>query len=269
MAENREGRLARWSRLKAQRKSDNPEHVEAAQSESLSVDHAGLKATDIPFDSAKLPGGVQKREFVPPMPPLARLDSAEEDVPSYEAPPPEAVGMVNAERMEFGDRENNDMFVEEESSAGRELTPDEKEAVRDLPRLDSLNEDSDFRPFLADNIPEFIRNRALKILWRSNPFFGFQDGLDDYAENFRVIDKVINAATDSIYQPGKGYDFPEEDADEGSHIEQDGIVQDGAPIEGSDTEMAGVSELGQGVVPEGVVGNQGSPSEPDSKKRET
>ena len=152
--------------------------------------------------------------------------------------------MVNAERMEFGDLENNGMFVEEESSAGRELTPDEKEAVRDLSRLDSLNEDSDFRPFLADNIPEFIRNRALKILWRSNPLFGFQDGLDDYAENFRVIDKVINAATDSIYQPGKGYDFRKKMLTKEA-IEQDGIVQDGAPIEGSDRKWQACQNSGR------------------------
>ena len=45
--------------------------------------------------------------------------------------------------------------------------------------------------------------------------FGFQDGLDDYAENFRVIDKLIDAATQSSYKPGQGYDQPEKvDADE-------------------------------------------------------
>ena len=84
-----------------------------------------------------------------------------------------------------------------------------------LPPLEGLDKDSDFTPFLADNIPDFIRNRALKILWRSDPLFGFQDGLDDYAENFRVIDKLIDAATQSSYKPGQGYDQPEKvDADE-------------------------------------------------------
>ena len=50
-----------------------------------------------------------------------------------------------------------------------------------------------------------IRDRqALRVLWRSHPVLGFVDGLDDYAENFRVIDKLITAA-DSSYVAGKGY----------------------------------------------------------------
>ena len=267
MAENREGRLARWSRLKAQGKSDNLDYVEAEQAEDISVDQAGLKVPDGQLDAAALPGGVQKREFVPPMRPLASLDIAEQDVPPYEAPPQEALAMLNGEMAALADAEAHDIFAEE-GIAERELTPEENEAVRDLPQLESLNKDSDFTPFLADNIPEFIRNRALRILWRSNPFFGFQDGLDDYAENFRVIDKVINAATDSIYRPGKGYHFPEEDVDEEQDDGHGGKSPDGGPDEGSE-KIERSHGPGKRVVDKTEVDGQVLPNKPDSGKKET
>ena len=235
MAEHGEGRLARWSRLKAKGGASETENKQAARVDELPAEaDAPARPTgfeDLP-DPSTLPGGVQKRRFVPPMAPLADLDEVDEDTPAYEAPPPEALAMLNGE---LTPPPGSAVPVEALDSdlPERELTEEEAAAVRDLPPLETLTKESDFTPFLADNIPEFIRNRALKILWRSDPLFGFQDGLDDYAENFRVIDKLIDAATESSYRPGKGYDFPDEE-----EVEDD----DGEEEENGEGEDADVAE---------------------------
>jgi len=242
MAERDEGRLARWSRLKAKGGASNDENAAAVRVEELPTeepdeDDRGMTGL---ADPASLPGGVQNRSFVPPMPPLASLDETAGDETAYEAPPPEALAMLQGDVAHDAspdaipdavpDGLTDALDVEE-----RPLTVEEEAAVSELPPLESLTKESDFTPFLADNIPEFIRNRALKILWRSNPLFGFQDGLDDYAENYRVIDKLITAATDSIYRPGKGYAVMEEDEiDDEADDEPDDEVGDGREETGGD-----------------------------------
>ena len=205
MTEQDEGRLARWSRLKTTGGASEAENSATPDVDSLQSDESSpsrevpIGFEDLP-DPANLPGGIQARNFVPPMTALADPEKSEEEGSLLEAPV-------------FDGTEPNKEFGSDASE--RELTQEEQEAVGALPPLERLDKDSDFTPFLADNIPDFIRNRALKILWRSDPLFGFQDGLDDYAENFRVIDKLIDAATQSSYKPGQGYDQPEKvDADE-------------------------------------------------------
>ena len=243
MAENGEGRMARWSRLKHEGGA-SPDEDAAAEAEAAAKLEAQARnqaqargsetSTEVGFaedngmtlpDPTLLPGGVQKRNFVPAMAPLA---GAEDGDTAYEAPPEEALAML------AGETPHNPLTTDDLTE--RELTPDEEEAVRDLPPLESLTQESDFTPFLADNIPEFIRNRALKILWRSNPLFGFQDGLDDYAENFRVIDKLITAATDSIYRPGKGYAVMEEDLDDEESLDAETKNEDAEA--GQNTELS-------------------------------
>ena len=205
MAERSEGRMARWSRLKTKGGASEAENTTALHVDDPPLEDAPPQREvpagfeDLP-DPANLPGGVQNRNFVPPMTPLADAEGSEEVGGAFEAPPSDGTIPVKALAVDLPERE---------------LTPEEEEAVSALPPLENLDKDSDFTPFLADNIPEFIRNRALKILWRSDPLFGFQDGLDDYAENFRVIDKLIDAATQSSYKPGQGYDQPEEADAEG------------------------------------------------------
>ena len=220
MTERGEGRLARWSRLKAIGGASEAEdtaarHVDALPSDDATPHRAApVGFEDLP-DPANLPGGIQVRDFVPPMSPLAEAEESEEGGGTSETPPLD--GTVPMKEVAS-------------DSPERELTSEEEKVVSALPPLESLNKDSDFTPFLADNIPEFIRNRALKILWRSDPLFGLQDGLDDYAENFRVIDKLIDAATQSSYKPGQGYREPEKlDPDE-----------DGETAEASET--TGVTE---------------------------
>jgi hypothetical protein len=53
----------------------------------------------------------------------------------------------------------------------------------ELPPLESLDEDSDYSPFLAAGVPSDVRRDALRKLFHS-PKFNVRDGLDDYDLDF-------------------------------------------------------------------------------------
>lgn len=73
----------------------------------------------------------------------------------------------------------------------------------ELPDPDTLKPGDDFTAFLRDAVPEHLRRRALRRLWRSNPVLANLDGLNDYDGDY------TNAATDApglktAYRVGKG-----------------------------------------------------------------
>lgn len=74
----------------------------------------------------------------------------------------------------------------------------------ELPPIDELTFESDYTGFLHKSVPEALRRAALRKLWASDPLFGFIDGLDDYCEDFNVIDTPITLAQTS-YKVGRGY----------------------------------------------------------------
>ncbi len=49
---------------------------------------------------------------------------------------------------------------------------------------DTLQPGDDFSAFLKDVVPEHLRRRALRRLWRSNPVLANLDGLNDYDTDF-------------------------------------------------------------------------------------
>jgi hypothetical protein len=77
--------------------------------------------------------------------------------------------------------------------------------AEDLPDIETLDADSDYRVFMADNVPEELRARALRRLWRSSPLFSSMDGLDDYAEDFTDAALVLKEGITSAYKVGRGY----------------------------------------------------------------
>jgi Protein of unknown function (DUF3306) len=76
--------------------------------------------------------------------------------------------------------------------------------VSTLPPIDELTFESDYTGFLAKNVPEALRRQALRKLWQSDPVLANLDGLNDYCEDFNVVDLPISIAQTS-YVPGKGY----------------------------------------------------------------
>ena len=73
----------------------------------------------------------------------------------------------------------------------------------DLPDPDSLQAGADFTGFLQDGVPQHLRRRALRRLWRVHPALANLDGLVDYGEDFSDAATVIENLQ-TAYQVGKG-----------------------------------------------------------------
>ena len=77
-----------------------------------------------------------------------------------------------------------------------------------LPVPESMKPGDDFSVFMRAGVPEFLRKRALKVLWRSNPVLACVDGLNDYDDDFtspEMTKKVLATA----YKVGRGFLPPE------------------------------------------------------------
>ncbi len=73
----------------------------------------------------------------------------------------------------------------------------------DLPDPDTLKMGDDFKVFMGQVVPDRIRRRALRSLWRSNPVLANVDMLVDYGEDFTDSATVIENMQ-TAYQVGKG-----------------------------------------------------------------
>ena len=73
----------------------------------------------------------------------------------------------------------------------------------DLPDPDMLQPGNDVSGFMAKAIPERLRRRALRRLWRLNPVLANVDGLVDYGEDYTDASCVIENIQ-TAYQVGRG-----------------------------------------------------------------
>ena len=106
------------------------------------------------------------------------------------------------------------------------------EVVAKLPDIESLDETSDFTPFMAKGVPEILRRRALRKLWRLNPLFANLDGLNDYDEDFTDAANVLSEIK-TIYKVGKGM-LSEETAEKTAGADESGADESGADESGED-----------------------------------
>ena len=82
--------------------------------------------------------------------------------------------------------------------------------VEDLPAIETLDESSDFTVFLKEGVPQSLRRRALRKLFRLNPIFANLDGLAEYDEDYHtVID--LPGGVKTLFQAGKGMVQPEDE----------------------------------------------------------
>ena len=65
---------------------------------------------------------------------------------------------------------------------------------KDMPDLDSLDEDSDYSGFLSPGVSEELRKLALRKLFQGQGF-NLCDGLDDYDEEFTSFEKLGDIVT--------------------------------------------------------------------------
>ena len=97
--------------------------------------------------------------------------------------------------------------VEPLPEAAPENLDEDEEALLErlgLPVPEALKEGDDFSGFMANGVPAFLRKRALRVLWRSNPVLANLDGLNDYDDDFNspeLTQKVLATG----YQVGRGF----------------------------------------------------------------
>ena len=91
----------------------------------------------------------------------------------------------------------------EERKALEERPDEEVLAELDLPDPDSMKQGDDFSAFMSEAVPQRLRRRALRQLWRSNPVLANLDNLVDYGEDYTDAALVMENLQ-SAYQVGKG-----------------------------------------------------------------
>lgn len=90
-----------------------------------------------------------------------------------------------------------------EHEALAEKTDEEILEKLGLPDPDSLDIGDDFKAFMSRAVPEHLRKRALRKLWRSNPVLACVDGLNDYDDDY-LAQSLGQGAIKTTYQVGKG-----------------------------------------------------------------
>ncbi len=207
-----ENRLSRWSRLKSKGGADAREEATVAD-DKVKTEVAVKEAEP---EAMRLPGGVMVRNFVPAMAPLAPEPEEDDDALTrgigHAEPDPDDETVEGAGTPGLRELGEVEVFDTDAVFAGieeEELTEEQQEVVAALPPVESLVEGSDFTPFLKDEVPEFMKRKALRMLWRASPFFNFRDGLNDYDEDFNIVHRVIDEMVGN-YKVGRGHLTEEE-----------------------------------------------------------
>lgn len=112
-----------------------------------------------------------------------------------------ALGRWSRRKAQAMQAEDSDVELEE-ATVGTDLLNVEEQVVeppapltdKDMPPLDTLNEDSDYSGFLSPNVSEALRKQALRKLF-SSTIFNCVDGLDDYDEDFTSFEPLGDLVT--------------------------------------------------------------------------
>lgn len=78
---------------------------------------------------------------------------------------------------------------EEQAAPPVAVTPATQDKPPELPPVEGLNMESDFRGFLNPKVDESLRRAALKKLFHE-PHFNVMDGLDTYIDDYSISDPI-------------------------------------------------------------------------------
>lgn len=142
---------------------------------------------------------------------------------------------------------------EEQELAVNEALPEHEVLQKyDLPDPDAIELGTDITGFMRKEIPELLRRRALRSLWRSNPVLAVLDGLNDYDEDYTDAAVATNAMK-TLYKVGQGFDrtpavAEKTDGQAGDQIKEPaeaseagipaGVPENKEPAESSEPELA-------------------------------
>ncbi len=153
------------------------------------------------------------------------------------------------------------VLPEAEGEANLPAAPNEPDMLRDAPPdeetraewiskleavdLDTLNYKDDFTVFMRGWVPQALRNRALKRLWRTSDVFEVLDGLNDYDEDFSDAATIIGEIK-TRWKLGRG--FADVEVEEEGEVEampdETAEASAGESEEGSDDAQA---DDGEGI----------------------
>lgn len=123
---------------------------------------------------------------------LADIDSAETDA-DVKTPAHDSAGQSAATPVE------GDVRTEPEA---------QNPAAKDFTKFDfdSLGYESDYEQFMEADVPDDVRNTALRKLWVSNPVLANMDGLDDYCEDYTDAAVCLpKGMMKTAYRFGRGF----------------------------------------------------------------
>lgn len=92
---------------------------------------------------------------------------------------------------------------QQELAVNEALTEQEVLEKYGLPNPDAIELGTDITGFMKKEIPELLRRRALRSLWRSNPVLAVLDGLNDYDEDYTGVG-AGGGAVKTLYKVGQG-----------------------------------------------------------------
>ena len=105
------------------------------------------------------------------------------------------------EQAEIAARDAAERQAQEQALAER---PDaELLAEAGMPEPETLTTAEEVQEFLKTALPQRLKARALRRLWRLNPVLANLDGLVDYGEDYTDATRVIENMQ-TVYQVGKG-----------------------------------------------------------------
>jgi hypothetical protein len=94
-----------------------------------------------------------------------------------------------------------------------ERTADPEGPAPELPPLDTLTPESDYRAFFHPKVSEDVRRAALKKLF-SDPHFNVMDGLDTYIDDYSKTEPIPAAMLASLRQAQNILGWAKEDEEE-------------------------------------------------------
>lgn len=98
-----------------------------------------------------------------------------------------------------------EVSAEERELAINESLPEQEVLAKyGLPDPDAIELGTDITGFMRKEIPELLRRRALRRLWRSNPVLAVLDGLNDYDGDFTGTTTAANGVQ-TLYKVGQGF----------------------------------------------------------------
>ena len=120
--------------------------------------------------------------------------------------------MQIAQGLEVPEEATDDLALAADDADHQTVESDEDAALSDaellekyeLPDPTDIEEEAGLDKFFDSQIPERLRQMALRRLWRINPFFGFVDEMVEYGEDYTDAATVIEGMQ-TAYQAGKGY----------------------------------------------------------------